>query len=99
MFIVENIDDQTKKYSLICKLSNSSPSHFIEFTTDELFFATANVVWYSMERTWTISDNSKYLGKFCSNEFQKIATYQNFIFVYLPHPCPITSISWRRKNK
>lgn len=39
----------------------------------------------------------KQLSGFFCDEIQKICQLQRYLFVYLPHPRPIVSLSWRRK--
>lgn len=78
---------------------SAAPTHFIKFSPDGEFFATAGQddclvkVWYST-RKWQTD-----VTKLFSPPELPSAAESNFSFIYLAHPRSITGFSWRKTSR
>lgn len=91
--------DPQSSWRCIWQCKTAAPTHFIQFSPDGEFFATAGQddclvkVWYSSSR-WQVDVTKLFTPvDLCSG------AEINFSFIYLAHPRSVTGFSWRKTSK
>ncbi|XP_073674811.1 dmX-like protein 1 isoform X2 [Garra rufa] len=88
-----------RSWRCVWQCKSAAPTHFIRFSPDGEFFATAGQddcllkVWYSTSK-WQ-ADVTKLFTPLDLSSGAEI----NFSFIYLAHPRSITGFSWRKTSK
>ncbi|XP_042617430.1 dmX-like protein 1 isoform X3 [Cyprinus carpio] len=88
-----------RSWRCVWQCKSAAPTHFIKFSPDGEFFATAGQddclvkVWYSTSK-WQ-ADVTKLFTPLDLRSGAEI----NFSFVYLAHPRSVTGFSWRKTSK
>ncbi|XP_051758739.1 dmX-like protein 1 isoform X2 [Ctenopharyngodon idella] len=91
--------DPQLSWRCIWQCKSAAPTHFIKFSPDGEFFATAGQddclvkVWYSASK-WQ-ADITKFFTPLDLRSGAEI----NFSFIYLAHPRSVTGFSWRKTSK
>ncbi|XP_051508605.1 dmX-like protein 1 [Myxocyprinus asiaticus] len=95
----ETQTDPQSSWRCIWHCKTAAPTHFIKFSPDGEFFATAGQddclvkVWYSTSK-WQ-ADVTRLFTPLDTGSVSEI----NFLFIYLAHPRSITGFSWRNISK
>ncbi|KAK2899244.1 hypothetical protein Q8A67_010662 [Cirrhinus molitorella] len=88
-----------RSWRCVWQCKSAAPTHFIKFSPDGEFFATAGQddclvkVWYSTSK-WQ-ADVTKLFTPLDLRSGAEI----NFSFIYLTHPRSVTGFSWRKTSK
>ncbi|XP_067270720.1 dmX-like protein 1 [Pseudorasbora parva] len=91
--------DPQRSWRSLWQCKSAAPTHFIKFSPDGEFFATAGQddclvkVWYSTSK-WQ-ADVTKLFTPLDLRSGSEV----NFSFIYLAHPRSITGFSWRKTSK